>query len=346
MDTDKTRENEILQTAVEALRNYLPTNAQIALKREDFDLGRRADWLVHLVVEGKEITYDAEVKANVTRVANVLLMIHREGFRHPLLLVTKYINGQMADQLKKDGVNFIDTYGNAFINRPPIYIFVKGNRPQATIPPARLNRAFRPVGLRMIYAFLRNPTFVNKTYRQIAVEVDAGLGTVDWVMRELKQLGYLVEIGQKGHRLIKKKDLFQRWITEYPEQLKPKLLLGRYTGDPDWWTGKMLDPHQVQWGGEIAAARLTKYLRPQIITIYTNPDYLNRLLIDNRLRKDINGDVEVLERFWRFEGDTNFDDIVHPILIYADLIATGNQRNIDTAKIVYDKYITQLIHED
>ena len=32
-----------------------------------------------------------------------------------------------------------------------------------------------------------------------------------------------------------------------------------------------------------------------------------------------------------------YEDLVHPILIYADLLATGNERNIETAKMIYDK---------
>jgi hypothetical protein len=41
-----------------------------------------------------------------------------------------------------------------------------------------------------------------------------------------------------------------------------------------------------------------------------------------------------------------YEDLVHPILIYADLLATGNERNIETAKIIYDKHILELIRED
>ncbi|MBW4054333.1 MAG: hypothetical protein HIU83_02815 [Proteobacteria bacterium] len=34
------------------------------------------------------------------------------------------------------------------------------------------------------------------------------------------------------------------------------------------------------------------------------------------------------------------------MLVYADLMATGNQRNIETARIQYDEHIVQLIRED
>ena len=58
------------------------------------------------------------------------------------------------------------------------------------------------------------------------------------------------------------------------------------------------------------------------------------------------GDVEILERFWQPEEAWPYEDMVHPILVYADLIATGNQRNIETAKVIYEQYIVRLVRED
>jgi hypothetical protein len=37
--------------------------------------------------------------------------------------------------------------------------------------------------------------------------------------------------------------------------------------------------------------------------------------------------------------------MVHPLLVYADLMATGNQRNIETARMIYDQHIIQLVRE-
>jgi hypothetical protein len=84
-------------------------------------------------------------------------MMRKGGFEHPFLLVAKYINGQMAEQLKQDGIEFIDTAGNAFINQPPLYIFIKGNRPPDIVKHIPVKRTFKPAGLRTIYAFLCNP---------------------------------------------------------------------------------------------------------------------------------------------------------------------------------------------
>ena len=342
---EKMKENELLQFALEALRNNLPGQAEIKTVKPLRATKLRADYLLRIAMQGKEIRYYAEVKATVTKADKLLAMMRKGEFDHSLLLVTKYINTQLADELKQNGIEFIDAAGNAFINQPPLYIFVKGNKPDV-IKVLPVKRTFKPAGLKVIYAFLCNPGLENKTYREIAAETDVALGTVDWIMKELKELGFILDMGKRGNRLIQKEKLLQRWVTAYPEQLRPKLTLGRFRGEYGWWQQKTLDPFKGQWGGEVAAAKLTQYLQPQIITIYTTPQQLNQLLIENKLKRDQIGDVEILEKFWKPAEPWTYKDVVHPILIYADLLATGNERNIETARIIYEQYIIQLIRED
>jgi hypothetical protein len=343
---ERINENDLLKLALEVFRKNLPVQVEFNEMEPTYAIGRHADFLLRMVMHGKETRFYVEVKANVTKTDKLLVMMRKGGFEHPFLLVAKYINGQMAEQLKQDGIEFIDTAGNTFINQPPLYIFIKGNRPPDIAKHIPAKRAFKPAGLRTIYALLCNPGLENKTYREIAAVTDVALGTVDWIIKELKELGYLLDMGKRGNKLIQKEKLLQRWVTAYPEQLRPKLTLGRFRGEYGWWQQKTLDPFKGQWGGEVAAAKLTQYLQPQMITIYTTPQQLDQLLIENRLKRDQTGDVEILERFWKTAEPRTYKDVVHPILIYADLLATGNERNIETARIIYEQYIIQLIRED
>jgi len=70
------------------------------------------------------------------------------------------------------------------------------------------------------------------------------------------------------------------------------------------------------------------------------------LVLKNRLRKAEQGNVEILTPFWNFKYELADRDIVPPILVYADLMATGDQRNIETAEMIYEKYIDGFIRED
>jgi len=342
-------QEEIFQLAIEAFRKHVPLDTQIeTLARQPYHtLDLRPDLLLRMVIQGKELHYYAEIKTTVTKANKLLLLMDKERLPHPLLVIAKYINPQMAEQLVHHGVEFIDTAGNVFINQPPLYIFVKGNRPPEIPGQTPVKRAFMPTGLKMIYAFLCNPGLEDKTFREIAATADVALGTVNWIMKELKELGFLLDMGKQGYKLIQKDVLLQRWLTAYPEQLRPKQMLGHYKGEyGDWWQQKRLDPLTAQWGGEVAAAKLTQYLAPQMVTIYTTAQQLNQLLLEFRLRKGAAGDVEILKRFWKPDKTWQYEELVHPILVYADLLATGNQRNIETAKIIYEQHIIRLIRED
>jgi len=347
-NTNKNIEDEILKLAIEAFKKNVPLHFGIRnlTKQPHYNHNFRPDMELVLEINGKEIKYFAEIKNNITMANRLLLLIKEEKIPPPILLVTKYVNPLMAEELKKDQIEFIDTAGNVFINQPPIYIFVKGNRPPET-PGQNQNRTFTPTGLKIIYAFLCNPRLEDAPFREIADKADVALGTVGWFMRTLRELGFLIDMGGRGYKLVQKDALFQRWITAYPERLRPKQILGRYKGEyNDWWNKKELHNLNAKWGGEVAAAKLTKYLHPEVITIYMKTEYLNQLLLECKLRKDPAGEIEILNQFWNYDENLGYKDLVHPILIYADLIATGNQRNIETAKMIYDEHIIRLIRED
>ncbi len=341
-------EEEILRQAVEAFRKNAPAQTEIGtLVAEQLpDAALRPDRLLRLAAQGREFLYHAEIKTAITQANRLMLLMGRERLQHPLLIVTKYIHPQMAEQLRADGMEFIDAAGNAFLNQPPLYLFVKGNRPPEPPKQGRTKRVFKPAGLRMIFALLCNPGLENRTFRDIAAVAGVALGTVNWIIRELKDLGFLVVMGKDEYKLIRKDILLQRWVAAYPEQLKPAQTLGRYRGENGWWQQKNLNPLKAQWGGEVAAARITNYLNPQIVTIYTTVPELDGLLIENRLRKDADGDVEMIERFWKPEKMPPANEWVHPILVYADLLAMGNQRNIETARMIYEQHIVRFVGEN
>lgn len=345
----KAKEKEILQLAVKALKEN--TNLQAEIEQEDIrhpDQGGRADFLLRITMNQQELHYYAEVKPNITNITLAQTVIHivNEAQIGEILLVTNHVTAQMADRLRQENIQFIDTAGNAYINHPPLYIFIKGHRLADELRPVPVKRAFKPTGLKIIFAFLCNPGLENKPYREIAAAANVALGTVGWIMRDLKEKGYMITRGKRGNKLIKKENLFERWVIEYPEKLRPKLILGRYQRTAGWWEQEKLNPEIAQWGGELAAAKITQFLKPEFATIYIEHKQLNNFLIENRLKKDLKGDTEILERFWRLTEQMRNEDTVHPLLVYADLIATDYQRNIETAKMIYEQHIIQLIRKD
>lgn len=54
--------------------------------------------------------------------------------------------------------------------------------------------------------------------------------------------------------------------------------------------------------------------------------------------------MELLQRFWNFENwDAKNLQTAPPLLVYADLVSTADDRNLETAELIYGQYIAQLV---
>jgi hypothetical protein len=339
----KKTEIDLLDRAIEKLNQNTGFTCEIT----NFHTNH-ADAIGFIEIGAVHVPVAIEIKKLVTNVHLAAIHYQLDRMAEHGLLVAEYINPIMAERLKAMDIWFIDAAGNAYINALPVYVYIKGNRPPDTQTASKvLNRAFTPIGLKIVYALLCRPELVDAPYRDIAQTATAALGTVALVFKDLAQMGYIVDMGARGRRLKNRKKLLDRWLVAYPEQLRPKLETGKYHApDPYWW--HMADLHNVQayWGGEVAADRLTHYLKPQTITIYVMEEWATQLKITNRLRKDPNGDIEILKAFWDVKGQFNRTDLVNPILVYADLIASGDPRNIETAQIIYEQQLAEHFRED
>lgn len=57
------------------------------------------------------------------------------------------------------------------------------------------------------------------------------------------------------------------------------------------------------------------------------------------MRLDPNGNTEVLQAFWNLPADEKHADVVPPLLAYADLMATEDRRNLETARLIYEQFL-------
>jgi len=340
-------EKELLDGAIEAFRNTTGIKLEIKAIEQRIKNNIIADAVIDLKYNGMNEKYIVEVKRGLTTqtLGGVLNQINRIDGK--VLIVTDYVNPNMAEQLKRLDIPFVDILGNAYINEPPVYIFIKGNRPfdnvDKRIARRVLNtpgRAFQTTGLKVLFVILCKPEMIEAPYREIAEAADVALGTVGWVFTDLRLGGFIAQIGNRQRRLMNIDELIRKWVEAYPTKLRPKLIIGKFKADEhDWWKYVNINKYNAMWGGEVAAARITNYLKPEKITIYVKGDPKD-LVIENKLKNDPNGNIEILNVFWNVEMN---DDLVHPLLVYADLIATGDARNIETAGMVYEEQLNRYI---
>jgi hypothetical protein len=324
------------------------TGLQASIENVASRPNKHLDGVVVIGNEGKRWNFAIEVKAQLTShtlgsaIASVSELARKHG---PSALVAFYVNPSQAEKLRELGIEFFDAAGNAFLKQEGLHVFITGRKARdVNVHEARQARAFNATGLRLIFAFLCNPGLEDKPYRQLAREARISLGAVNWIMSDLKSMGHLIDNGTRGRRIQNRKELLKRWVAAYPEQLRPKLLIGRFhkEGERDWSLKAELPP-EAFWGGETGAALITRHLKPEIVTIYSETN-LPRLQAQYGLRRDSNGKTELLHRFWAFdEWDEQDKHVVPPLLIYADLIRSANDRNLETAEILYDQCIARLV---
>ena len=339
----KTQQNTIANKALNLFRKRTQMDADFLNEKIGTDL--YGDGIVRIAHEGRRWEFEAEVKLRVNR-ATVALWKQKMNNTGKFLLITDYVNPELAEDMRTHDIPFIDAAGNAFINATPLYIFIKGEKPDKTLKTEPVKRLFKPAGLKLIFALLNNPGLEKATYRDMAKAAEIALGTVDFTLNELKELGFLIDMEKRGRHLVKTKQLLRRWTEAYPEQLRPKLVQGTFRVDArNWWKNITLAEFGAFWGGEIAAAKLTGYLKPEKAVIYMGL-LPGKFVFKYKLKKDPNGNVEILKPFWNFQWKATKLGLVPPLLVYADLMATGDARNIDTAELIYDEHLAKLVRED
>lgn len=347
-------EQALLQQALDGLRRTTGLAGQLdTVKHRDDNHLRRVDTTIEIDVDGHRHCYVVEMK-RVDRFAALGAVRQQfDQYGKPALLVAPRITPETADRCRELDIPFLDAAGNAYLRAPGLFVFITGQRPPNDLPGAMTAtpRAGTATAHRMIFAILCRPTLLKAPYRDIVNAAGIALGAVGWVFFDLDTRGFTTGGKHKGgRRLIEPGKLFEEWVTNYPIKLRPKLNPRRFrAGNPDWWKNADITKYGALWGGEVAADRLTHYLKPATRTIYVRKkeerDTVKELVVAHRLRADPKGDIEILDIFWDLPNDPDHPDTVPPILVYADLMATMDTRNIETARLIREKYIDDVLRK-
>jgi len=349
-------EQQILEQAMAALHREAGLRLTLGeIDRPDRE-GRRYDARVYLPDQDVGILIEIKKWAQHVNLGALIDQVNK--LPQPGVLVADFINPNMAKKLRAANVQFIDTAGNAFLNIPPTYIYIRGNRP-ANLEPTKagrteaFGRAFTATGLKVVYAFLCDPDLVNAPYRDIAEAAGVAIGTVGWVINDLKADRYIADFRRRrGRRLIEYRALLDRWTEAYPEKLRPKNIIGIFEAPNDkWWKEVDIRDFRAFWGGEIAGAKLTDFLTPEVATIYVAEGEETKLIMALRLRTahrrkfgQETGLTYLYRAFWPHTEDR--DELVDPVLAYADLIATADTRNREVANLIFENHIAKRIERD
>ncbi len=298
---------------------------------------------------GAPVDYVVEAKSRLTPAthgaATMQLQHVAAATGHPTLLVTEYLTPPMAKKLREQKQQFADAAGNVYLEGPGLLVYVTGRKLQVEHMAPNAGKAYTLTGLKVTFALLCDPELANAPHRAIAAAAGVALGAIPAVLADLQQTGHLLVLAK--HRCLNAtKRLLDEWALTYARRLRAKTLQATYlVKDFDTWPQWPLDA-QALWGGEPAANLLVQYLKPGVLTVYAER-LPPKLLVEQQMTmvRGAHLGARVLEwrkPFWGNMPTAARQDTVHPVLVYADLLATGDARCIETAQLVYDEYLARL----
>ena len=339
------------------MENLLPEAANILATTTHLDITHTygkdgiEGWLT-LTCAKQNYKWVVESKNRLTRPTLAKLRLTNMIFKNEkVLIIAPYINENLAELCRKDDINFIDLAGNAYLNRLPLYIDIRGRKPppehQLHLNRQLIGKAFQPKGMKLVLMLLLKPELVNQPMRAIAVEAEIALGTVKQVLDDLKQHTFIIDKGEKG-KIINEQDLLlTRWLEAYPYNLEAKLEQTLYVANnlTDIKNANLED-YDALWGGEVAADAYTHYLKPKTLLIYADKNAEKKLLKTFKFRRlrvgeDTENLIKIVEppvAIQKLKG--LLPGIAAPLLVYAELLKSNDSRNIETAKRIYNDYLT------
>ena len=330
-----TTERRLLDAAVQALKRS--TGIDAAIHPAPIGSGGGDGAIVDLLIERRQHRFQAEAKTVDRFATPALVQAQGKKWPEPPLLIAPFITREVAERCRQLHLPFIDTAGNAYLEGPGLFIYVVGQPRPAEWREGNF-RALNPAGLRIAFALACRPALLQTTYREIAKRAGVALGTVGPVLKDLEARGYARFGKGLDRKLLDPRRMIEEWVTHYPITLRPKLNPRRFQADPERLYQTDLAELDAYWGGEPAAEKLTRYLKPAQFTLYVREPVAS-LIAATRMRAEVTGNVEILDAFWHFEAEKDFPDVVPPMLAYADLLATHDGRNAEAARMIYEQRI-------
>ena len=180
---------------------------------------------------------------------------------------------------------------------------------------------------------------MNLPFREIQAQTGVGLATINKLFTSLKQNGYLFS-SSKGRHLKKLDGLLAVFVDNYCRVIKPKALMATMTFLPngrEQWMEKAL-PQGMQWGGEPGAYMRDRYLYPEVWDVYSSVPSA-KLISDRVAIPARDGEIHVYRKFWMDDPE---EKTAPALIIYADLMGSGDSRCIESAQRIFEHELSYL----
>ncbi len=311
-------------------------NLEFDVKIEKF-IVPNAESTITFKLNGETVYADLR---NEVRPNHVAIFLGRRD--NPLLVAADYITPKSKETLRSNGVNYIDSYGNAYLNLEHLKIHVEKDNAKPVYN--TYSEVFTRAGGQILFQLLQNPELINANQEHLAEISCVSLGSVSKTIKGLLKEGFAVKWNkEKKYQLVRREELLEKWVALANEKILPAHKIGNYSsvGTEDFKVTKTNSSSESCWGGEYGAKLITNYLSPEKYSLFTTEKSAYMKLF--RIAPDNEGNISLYKTFWKpksIELLSKNDEIpTNILLVYAELIYSGNDRNIETAKIIFDEHI-------
>jgi len=326
--------NDILKIATDKIDDLIGINCKIIEK----EINRKDNFIdakISLEHNNEKINYFVEIMKKILpeQIPRILQQIQDV---QPVILMADYISPKAREMLRLKNIPYADTAGNMYLSSLSIYIYVQTDRTNRQKLKTK-TRAFNKAGLKVLFQILINPEYLNKPYRFIGEKARVTIATVGNVIQDLLREKYIVQTNNKKYQFVDRPRLFEEWVRAYNNALRPKLNQKRYK-----WLEKNVNwrnielPKDTYWGSANAAEIATEYIIADQALIYTGLPF-QEVMKDLKIIPDEDGEIKLIEKFWKNEEEAN--NVINPMLIYADLLYDPNPRHIEAANKIYKQYV-------
>ena len=322
------RDNDFVYEAIASLEDITGISIAIESVRETYDV----------VLQINNETFYCIAKRNAKNANYGIIMSTLKDINQSKnnVIIADYLTKKTAEELKQNSINYLDASGNAFIKTNDFFIYVEGRKAKIN-KKTNQTRAFQEAGLKLILLLVSNPETLQFSYRELAEKTGIALGSVSNIFKELEESHYLLKTRNK--RVIKNQDeVIERWVIAYNELLKPRSFRKKMRAlGNEFNTSKIINNNNIKlyFGGEPGGQLLTEHLKPKDYIIYTDEE-TSKVAKGLKLVPDDAGNIELYSKFWTDSLHLKNKYTAPPLVVYADLLGTGNNRNIETAKIIFE----------
>ena len=262
----------------------------------------------------------------------------------PVVLASAWIPAKRAHKLRDEGVNYLDTAGNAYLDFPGLQIFRETLAPPMVDPVRKppAGGVFNASAVRVGLQLLLDPQLVGSNLRHMAALACVSAPSAKFALDAFKADGWVVETGKRGRRLVDREGFLRKWAESYNLRYRPKHALGRYAKGPN---AISLQGFEACWGGEPGADRLTHNLKFTEQVVYCHSKKIGPLLAKNRLKPDSRGEVDVVEACWGVEQQEP-QGTAPAFVVYADLLNTRDPRCIEVAEQIFETILRERLRSD